>query len=127
MISLFEASTHIPPAHCCLPAHPSWADDAFATVPTDAVSATRVAQSKDEEDVYTSFEEAIRERAARISRHLSSQPAAVPSHSRSATPTLPARLSGYLWAGRRAITMVCLALSLLLAGFDLMGLLIILR
>jgi hypothetical protein len=127
MMSLLEASAHTPPVHCCLPVHSFLEQDAFATVPTYVISPARVAQSKDEEDVYTSFEEAIRERAARISRYLSSQPAAAQDHLAGATPTISARLSGYFWAGRRAITMACLALSLLLAGFDLMGLLIILR
>lgn len=127
MIHLFETSTHTPPACCCLPAHTFLERDAFATVPTRAVSPARMAQRKDEEEVYTSFEEAIRERAARISRQLSSQPAARQRQLAVATPTLPARLSGYFWAGRRAITLACLAFSLLLAGFDLMGLLIILR
>jgi len=127
MLQLSEASTHTPPACCCLPAHTLLEHDAFATVPTYAISPARLAQCKDEEEVYTSFEEAIRERAARISRHLSSQPAAVHRQSAGATSPLPARLSGYFWAGRRAITLACLAFSLLLAGFDLMGLLIILR
>jgi hypothetical protein len=122
MMSLHRASLSTRPDIRCLPAYALLENDDFATLPVLAFSPARLRQSKDEEEVYTSFEEAIRERAARISRQLSSRPVAV-----QLAPAAPNRLGRCWQAWRRTITVACLALSLLLAGFDLMGLLIILR
>ncbi|HEY1353078.1 MAG TPA: hypothetical protein VGF67_25975 [Ktedonobacteraceae bacterium] len=122
MMSLCKASLSTRLDIRCLPAHALLENDDFATLPVLALSPARLLQRKDEEEVYTSFEEAIRERAARISRQLSSR--AVTAQ---LAPAAPNRLSCCWQTWRRTITMTCLALSLLLAGFDLMGLLIILR
>lgn len=131
MISLLEASANTRLDIRCLPVHSLLEDDYFGTVPMIAVSLPRAAQREDEEEVYTSFEEAISERAARISRHLNSRPLAAQRDPVDSAPAISS--SGFAclrhcWrAWRRAITLACLALSLLLAGFDLMGLLLILR
>ncbi len=154
MISLLEASTNTQLDIRCLPVHSLLDENYFDTVPMIAFHPTRAPQREDEEEVYTSFEEAISERAARISRHLSSLPLAAQSEPHVAPelasgatcnvigwqapawrphPMLAIFSTGLaclrrcLRAGRRAITLTCLALSLLLAGFDLMGLLILLR
>lgn len=154
MISVLEASANTQIDIRCLPVHSLLEDDYFGTVPMIALSPTRARLSQDEEEVYTSFEEAISERAARISRHLASQPLAArrdrhtaPEASSGATrnmmgwqapawrhhPMLAIFSAGLAclrrcWqTWRRAITLVCLALSLLLAGFDLMGLLVMMR
>lgn len=124
MITLFEACVHTPPDIRCLPAHIVLDNNDFATVPLCTVSPASAPQSKDEEEVYTLFEEAIRERAARISHRLHSQP--IPARQRPADAP-PTRLVYCWWAWHRTIAIVCLAVSLLLAGFDLMGLLIVLR
>lgn len=121
MRGLFENCASTPPDIRCLPVHILLENNDFATIPMRVTSPARLLESKAEEEVYTSFEEAIRERAARISHQLSSRPVVARRHPAN---TAPGRLNR-CW--RPAITMACLALSLLLAGFDLMGLLIILR
>lgn len=129
MRSLLEVSANTQLDIRCLPGHSLLEDDYFATVPTIAVPSRWTPQDKDEEEVYTSFEEAISERAARISRHLSSQP--LVAQRRPIDPAISSPISACLRhcrrAWRRALILTCLALSLLLAGFDLMGLLVILR
>jgi hypothetical protein len=132
----------------CLPLSSLLDDTYFATVPVIAVHPLPTSHDENEDELYTSFEQAISERAARISRQLSTLPLA--THSRPLTTdalTLDAPLIGdegelrlytpeharqaRLHLGfrptRRVITLACLALSLLLAGFDLMGLLVIAR
>jgi hypothetical protein len=129
MRSLLEVSANTQLDIRCLPGHSLLEDDYFATVPTIAVPPRWTPQDEDEEEVYTSFEEAISERAARISRYLSSQPQV--AQRRPIDPAISSPISACLRhcrrAWRRAIILTCLALSLLLAGFDLMGLLVILR
>lgn len=113
----------------CLPINNLLEDNYFATVPMIAFSQSREPQVENEEELYTSFEEAISERVARVSRHLSSLPLAVaPAAAQVAhTPFILLRLRRAWRAWRRAITLSCLALSLLMAGFDLMGLLVLSR
>jgi len=131
MISLLETSANTCLDMQCLPVHSLLEDDYFATVPMIAFSPIHAAPSVEEEEIYTSFEEAISERAARISHHLSSQPLAVQQDPADAPPAIFS--PGYtglchrLRAWRHAITLTGLALSLLLAGFDLMGLLVMMR
>lgn len=106
----------------------------FATVPMLAISPARLRQRELEEELHTSFEEAISERAARVSarlRRLSTTTAltraepetdALPATRRfSVTPLLR------FWREHRdAIRRFCLGLGLFLIGFDLMGLLVML-
>lgn len=106
----------------------------FATMPLFAVNPARTRKSEQEEVLHTSFEEAISERAARISQHLRRLPtAAFPREWRDTDPLVMEAPSGLLrlthfWRERqRAIILVCLGLSLLMTGFDLMGLLLILN
>lgn len=111
--------------------------DWFATELMPAVSSPQISQREQEEAWHTSFEQAISERAARVSqqlRRLSTTaldhalvPATdpLPSAPRSPRPWRPAR-SGWP-TKRRAILLTCLGLCLFLLGFDLMGLLLVLR
>lgn len=115
----------------CLPPVNRLEDDCFATVPMFAISQKPEAQKENEEELYTSFEEAISDRVARISRQLSGLPLAG-SYTTIALAAAPA--SNHLrsrfprWCEwRRTITLFCLALSLFMAGFDLLGLLIVNR
>jgi hypothetical protein len=121
----------------CLPIAILQEDNYFATMPVTTVLPGHVESGEDEEELYTSFEEAISERVARVSRQLSQLPLAVAPRalpainprarvieSLSGLPRTPQRF----WSeGQRAVVLVCLGLSLLLAGFDLMGLLVIVR
>jgi hypothetical protein len=125
MRSLLEISANTHLDIRCLPGHSLLEDDYFATVPTIALPPRWTPHDEDEEEVYTSFEEAISERAARISRHLSSQP--LVAQRRPVDPAISSPISACLRHCRRVFILTCLALSLLLAGFDLMGLLVILR
>lgn len=127
----------------CMPAHVLLEDDFFATVP---VSVVRSASGKrhaveDEEELYTSFEKAISERVAAVSRQLSRLPHATTGARLPALGVCPVRSSGcgtlwsmilarvsHFWEARRhALTLLCLSLNLLLLGFDCMGLLVLVR
>ena len=117
----------------CLPLAGLLEENYFATVPMLAVKPASVKKCEEEEELYTSFEEAISERAARVSRQLErlSTSGSLPSlasvrQERESSVVLPIMSrSPRFWRVRRAITLACLALSLLLAGFDLMGLLVL--
>ena len=106
-------------------------DEYFATQPMLALPSQSTNRAADEDELYTSFEQAISERVTRISRQLGELPLA--THSRPLTvETQPLATSGDnslqqpLWSARqRLLALSCLGLSLLLAGFDLMGLLVI--
>lgn len=126
----------MPMQEACLP----WArrnepeEKHFATVPMIAVSPARSRQRELEEEWHTSFEQAISERAARVSqqlRHLSTTgldraaPATDPLPI--APPSLSMRARRYWRERKRAIILFCLSLGLFLVGFDLMGLLVVLR
>lgn len=112
----------------CLPLASLLEDDYFATVPMFVISQERARES--EEELYTSFEKAISERVARISRRLSALPVAGvrTSGALSVAPQSIRPRPRFAWREwRRAITLCCLALSLFMAGFDLLGLLLIAR
>ncbi|HLG75964.1 MAG TPA: hypothetical protein VKX46_06090 [Ktedonobacteraceae bacterium] len=119
----------------CLPIASLLEENYFATVPMIAVKPVPVRQNENEEELYTSFEEAISERVARVSRQLErlstsgSLPTIESGQRDSQASDTPPVTPGFprLWRARRAITLVCLGLSLLLAGFDLMGLLVLSR
>ncbi len=121
----------------CLPIAILQEDNYFATMPMKAVQPIHVESSEDEEELYTSFEEAISERVARVSRQLSQIRVPVAPRGLSAvnprarvielSTDLP-RAVRRCWSTRhRAIALACLGLSLLMAGFDLMGLLVLIR
>lgn len=109
--------------------------DRFATEPIASVtSLARGQQIAREEELYTSFEEAISARAARVSRQLSHLPLVTTSRALPSTDALPTsasarrpRLQRFWHQQRRVIVLACLGLGLLLAGFDLMGLLVLVR
>ncbi|MGH2510931.1 MAG: hypothetical protein ACRDHZ_26500 [Ktedonobacteraceae bacterium] len=118
----------------CMPAHVLLEDDYFATVPMIVVQPAMGQKSGIEEELYTSFEEAISERVAAVSRQLShlSRPAGpilgggigktgVPISFLSASFAHVRRF----WRTRRhAFALFCLGLNLLLLGFDCMGVLV---
>ena len=109
-------------------------ENCFATVPMLALRPTRSPQRELEEEWHTSFEQAISERAARVSlqlRHLSTTGL---KHAVPATDPLPAaplsrlaRARNYWRERKRVILLCCLGLALFLIGFDLMGLLVLAR
>lgn len=108
-------------------------DEYFATQPMLALPSQSTSRAENEDELYTSFEQAISERVTRISRQLSELPLA--THSRPLTSeTQPLATCGDslphqpLWSARqRILALSCLSLSLVLAGFDLMGLLVMAR
>lgn len=98
----------------------------FATAPMLALSPAFTRSGETEEELYTSFEEAISERVAHVSRQLSSLPLAVQPGPTTSHARVVRRARGGQ-VPQRALTLFCLGLSLMLVGFDLMGLLIIMR
>lgn len=108
-------------------------DEYFATQPMLALPSQSTKRAENEDELYTSFEQAISDRVTRISRQLSELPLA--THSCPLTSeTQPLAASGdsgphqSLWsAHQRMLALSCLGLSLVLAGFDLMGLLVMAR
>jgi hypothetical protein len=126
----------VPMPAACLPWTPDseLAKNRFATVPMAALSPAHLARLELEEVWHTSFEQAISDRAARISqqlRHLSTtsldHAIAVGAPEPIAARTFLARPRHFLKKHRRAIILFCLGLGLFLLGFDLMGLLVIAR
>lgn len=127
----------------CMPAHALLEDDFFATVPVSVVRPASVERhaAEDEEALYTSFEEAISERVAAVSRQLNRLPRSTTGAELPALevcsargiecavpwPFIPARVSHFWRARRHALTLLCLGLNLLLLGFDCMGLLVLTR
>ena len=116
----------------CLPISSLLEDNYFATVPMISVRPIPTRNNENEEELYTSFEEAISGRVAQLSRQLSSLPmlahrSPVTNGTLVAVASRVAYLRHFWRARRRAITLACLGLSLLMAGFDLMGLLVIAR
>lgn len=135
--SLFETQMDL---HCTS-AQTLLEDDYFATVPMIVVQPASERESAMEEELYTSFEEAISGRVAALNRQLGhlSQPESrlqTPACGESAgqTPIFSrrfsvgiARMKGLWRAWRHALTLLCLGLNLLLLGFDCMGLLVLAR
>lgn len=109
-------------------------ENRFATELMFAFRPARALQNEQEEAWHTSFEEAISERAARVSQQLrrlstTGLELAVPE-----TDPLPvaqrsllARVTSFFHTRRRTILLFCLGFGLFLIGFDLMGLLVALH
>lgn len=115
-------------------------ENSFATEPMLPAQRPRwTPRREQEEEWHTSFEQAISERAARVSqrlRRLSTtaldlECAAVPAPALDAlpvsAPSLLARARHFWRTRKRTIVLFSLGLALFLAGFDLMGLLVLLR
>ncbi|HEX7736198.1 MAG TPA: hypothetical protein VF458_15195 [Ktedonobacteraceae bacterium] len=114
-------------------------ENSFATEPMlSAPRPSRMPRREQEEEWHTSFEQAISERAARVSLRLrrlsttslnlqSALPATDPLPLPAAQRSFLTRVSHAWRAHKRAIVMFCLGLALFLAGFDLLGLLVLLR
>lgn len=109
-------------------------ENRFATELMFAFRPARALQNEQEEAWHTSFEEAISERAARVSqqlRRLSTTGLELTVPETDPLPVAPcsllARANSFLHARKRTILLLCLGLSLFLVGFDLMGLLVALR
>lgn len=121
-------------------------EDLFATTPM--MAAGPIYQQPDEEEIYTLFEQAMSDRLIAVNRqlHLMSVPlvntqplrpstdslghsnpvnyAVLPTSNMEVQHTLiKPSVFGNLW--QRSIIFVCMALTLMLVGFDLMGLLIL--
>jgi hypothetical protein len=109
-------------------------ENRFATVPMLAIRPAREQQRAQEEEWHTSFEQAISERAARVSQQLRRLSTTGLDRAVPVTDPLPcaarsslARVRQYWQEHRRTIALYCLAFILFLVGFDLMGLLVLLR
>lgn len=111
----------------CMPAHALLEDDYFATAPMISVRPVPTVSNVLEEELCTSFEEAISERVAVVSRQLGSLSPTTSARVDVLAPVLPARTRRYWQAWRRTLVLTCLALNLLLLGFDFMGLLVLSR
>ncbi len=106
-------------------------EDMYATTPMGVVRP--VYHQPDEEELHTSFEEAISDRVLAVSRQLSRLSGAHTSNMfvRSETSAPVKRdglavllmLPGHTW--QRGMLFMALAFMLVLAGFDLMGLLVL--
>lgn len=117
----------------CLPISCLLEENLFTTVPMSVARPVTVRTCENDEEVYTSFEEAISERAACVSRQLSSL-SLVKRHAAGKTDIFLLHIPRFIVDGqnfwqmrRQAIALVCLGLSLLMVGFDLMGLLVLTR
>jgi hypothetical protein len=106
----------------------SLVQDQFATTPIIAVHPARAYEHADEEELYTSFEQAISDRVLAVSKQLSriSGPLVNSQTVQSVKPqndrVNPTFLSH---ASKQIILYVGLAVMFLLVGFDLMGLLML--
>jgi hypothetical protein len=119
----------------CVPAQALWDEQYFATAPLFSLPIKQSARHESEDEaLYTQFEEAISERVARVSRQLSqiSYPALASGRANvyastrsTGAPEMP--LLAFFATKQRQIRQVCLGISLLLLGFNLMGLFILLR
>lgn len=110
------------------------AQNRFATEPMLAVRPARTLQRTQEEAWHTSFEQAISARAARVSQQLRRLSTTRLEHTTFETDPLPVAPRSALMGGRRfwrerqrTIVFFCLGLGLFLSGFDLLGLLVMLR
>ncbi len=109
-------------------------EDRYSTTPMAIISS--IYRQPNEEELHTSFEEAISDRVLAVNRQLSrlsgtltkltnnsfvqSQTnVTVKQHSRALRSTLPGL------AARRSILFIAIAFMLVMAGFDLMGLLVL--
>lgn len=106
----------------------------FATEPMSMVRPGWTQQRVLEAEWHTSFEQAISERAARVSQQLLRLSTTALDHTYPVTDPLPAAPHAWLvgplrfWRERkRPIIFACLGICLFLLGFDLMGLLVALR
>lgn len=107
------------------------AEDMYATTPI-AVMCPAYGQS-DEEDLYTSFEEAISERVLAVNRqlrHLSlpltgSLSVPSPTYTSIKPQSLVAHPGLLKYATRQTMLGVAIAFILIMVGFDLMGLLVL--
>ncbi len=108
----------------------STGDSLFVTTPMPAFRP--VFQRSDEEEVYTSFEEAMSERVLAVNRQLSHLSRAQSRVRQSVSQVEGGRSSreggalarvGNAW--QRGVLLLSLALMLVLLGFDLMGLLVL--
>jgi hypothetical protein len=119
----------------CMPGHVLLEEHYFATIPLIAIQSSSAHHQADkEEECYTLFEEAISARAERVSRQLSrisltdDRLAAKKTRAITARRSASFRQINTFWLIQQcAIRRTCLGLGLLLLGFDLMGLLVLLR
>ncbi|HEY0755800.1 MAG TPA: hypothetical protein VGD98_17710 [Ktedonobacteraceae bacterium] len=109
-------------------------ENRFATVPMATVYPSWTRQRAQEEEWYTSFEQAISERAARVSERLRYLSTTAVKRSLPETDPLPStrpallsQISHFWCMRKRKIVLFCLSMALFFAGFDLMGLLVLLR
>ena len=108
----------------------STGDSLFVTTPMPAFRP--LFQQPDEEEVYTSFEEAMSERVLAVNRQLSHLSRAQSCVRQSVSPVEGGRssrageaLARVENAWQRGVLLLSMALMLLLLGFDVMGLLVL--
>jgi hypothetical protein len=106
-------------------------DNMYATMPMSAVQPAYAYAQPDEEELHTSFEQAISDRVTAINgklRRMASNPStpacAAQAHIQARVGLMKRHLHSASRRQRRLL-FGCLALMLLLTGFDLMGLLVL--
>jgi hypothetical protein len=106
-------------------------EDMYATTPLAVVRPTYA--QPDEEELHTSFEEAISDRVLAVNRKLrrlsipltDSLSVLSPTYTFKKHLSLLARLKLLRYASRQAMLCVAIAFILIMVGFDLMGLLVL--
>ena len=107
-------------------------EDMYATTPLVVVRPTYI--QPNEEELHTSFEEAISDRVLAVNRQLRHLSIPLtdclvvqsPTYTSVKVQSLLARLTRPGYASRQALLCVAIALMLVMVGFDLMGLLVLL-
>jgi len=117
----------------CMPGHAMLEDNYFATVLIPVVQPVAPQLNEYEEGLYSSFESAISARVKRVNYQLSllstgeHSYVTQPGRTTSALLTAISRPVHFWQRQRHVISIACLGLSLVLLGFDLMGLLVLWR
>jgi hypothetical protein len=117
----------------CMPLASCWEDHSFDTVLLPTTNPSPAQPDQSAEEIYALFEEAISDRVERMSRSLKHLPTRerLPERPIERKRTVPARRFSRLISGwselQLRIVFCCFTLNCLLAGFDLMGLLVLHR
>ncbi len=131
MNSILDNPTVTEPDIHCVIADRVTPEDLYSTTPMTIISS--IYRQPNEEELHTSFEEAISDRVLAVNRQLSRLSGTLTSnsfvqaqtsmvvkhHSHALRSTLPRLVT------RRGILFIAIAFMLVMAGFDLMGLLVL--
>jgi hypothetical protein len=115
----------------CITTETAATEDRYSTTPLKNMRS--IYRQSNEEELHSSFEEAISDRALVLNRHL--RRASIPFTDNVSIqsplssvvkmPSLSARLTSIGQASRQAMLRIAIAFMLIMVGFDLMGLLVL--